>query len=81
MRELSWGQTVPLWYESGLNPASAADIVRTPQPDRRQFHLRSIMPLELPTWVGSMRLTGIRAFDKVWDVRVEDAVVQVVESE
>ena len=35
MSELSWGQTVPLWYESGLKPPSAADIVRTPQPDQR----------------------------------------------
>ncbi len=51
------------------------------QPDRRQFQLRSVMPGELPTWAGSIRLTGIRAFDKVWDVRVEDALVQVVESE
>ena len=51
------------------------------QPDRRQFQLRSTMPGELPTWAGSIRLTGIRAFDKVWDVRVEDALVQVVEGE
>jgi glycogen debranching enzyme len=51
------------------------------QPDRRQNHLRSLLPLELPTWVGTLRLSGIRAFDKVWDVEIEDAMVQVHERE
>jgi glycogen debranching enzyme len=63
------------------SPVLLLQILLGLQPDRRQFHLRSIMPLELPAWVGSIRLTGIRAFDKVWDVRVEDAMVHVVEGE
>jgi hypothetical protein len=49
------------------------------QPDRRQHHLRSVFPLELPTWAGSLRLSGIRAFDRLWDVRIEDALVKVEE--
>jgi glycogen debranching enzyme len=79
----------PIAYPTAARPQAWAagapvlllQILLGLQPDRRQFHLRSIMPLELPTWAGSLRLTGIRAFDKVWDVRVEDAMVQVVESE
>ena len=34
IRELSCGHTLPLWYASGLYPASSVDIVRTPQPDQ-----------------------------------------------
>ena len=62
-------------------PVLLLQILLGMEPDRRQFQLHSILPLELPTWAGSFRLTGIRAFDKVWDVRVEDAMVHVVESE
>jgi glycogen debranching enzyme len=51
------------------------------RPERRQFQLRSVLPLELPAWAGTLRLTGLRAFDRTWDVRVEDARVKVEESE
>ena len=51
------------------------------RPERRQSQLRSVLPLELPSWAGSLRLTGLRAFDRVWDVRVEDARVKVEERE
>jgi glycogen debranching enzyme len=50
-------------------------------PDRRQHLLRSISPLQVPTWVGSLRLLGIRAFDRVWDVRIDDSMVRVEERE
>jgi hypothetical protein len=39
--------------------------------------LESLAPLELPHWVGSIRLSGVRAFDSTWDVRVEDGTVKV----
>jgi glycogen debranching enzyme len=79
----------PIAYPTAARPQAWAagapvlllQILLGLQPDRRQFHLRSTLPLELPTWAGSIRLIGIRAFDKVWDVRVEDAMVQVVEGE
>ena len=51
------------------------------QPDRRQHLLRSIAPLEVPTWAGTLRLLGIRAFDRVWDVRIDDSMVRVEERE
>jgi glycogen debranching enzyme len=47
------------------------------QPDRRRHTLETVAPLELPSWVGSLRLTGIRAFDTQWEVRVEDGRVRV----
>ena len=39
------------------------------QPDRRRGQLITRAPEELPSWAGrSLRLTGIRAFDRAWDV-------------
>jgi glycogen debranching enzyme len=47
------------------------------QPDRRRHVLESLAPMELPHWVGSIRLSGVRAFDSTWDVRVENGAVKV----
>jgi glycogen debranching enzyme len=47
------------------------------QPDRSRHQLRTVLPLELPAWAGTLRFTGIRAFDRIWDVRVEDSMVKV----
>ena len=51
------------------------------QPDRRRGQLVTRAPEELPSWAGrSLRLTGIRAFDRAWDVRVEHGHVTVEEA-
>jgi glycogen debranching enzyme len=47
------------------------------QPDRRRHLLESVAPLELPHWTGTVRLSGVRAFDTSWDVRLEDGRVRV----
>jgi hypothetical protein len=47
------------------------------QPDRRRHVLETVAPLELPSWAGSLRLTGVRAFDRQWDVRLQDGRVRV----
>ena len=41
-------------------------------PDRGRHALESVAPPELPSWAGTIRLSGVRAFDRVWDVRLED---------
>ena len=79
----------PIAYPTAARPQAWAagapvlllQILLGLRPDRRQFQLRSVLPLELPAWAGTLKLTGLRAFDRVWDVRVEDATVQVEESE
>jgi glycogen debranching enzyme len=79
----------PIAYPTAARPQAWAagapvlllQILLGLRPDRRQFQLRSVLPLELPTWAGTLRLTGLRAFDRVWDVRVEDSTVKVEESE
>jgi glycogen debranching enzyme len=50
------------------------------QPDRTRQKLESVAPLELPSWVGDLRLSGVHAFDRTWDVVVEDGDVAVEEA-
>ena len=50
------------------------------QPDRGGHRLTSVAPLELPGWVGNLRLSGVHAFDRRWDVHVQDGDVSVTES-
>jgi glycogen debranching enzyme len=46
-------------------------------PDPRRQVLETVAPLELPSWTGTVRLTGVRAFERAWDVRLEDGAVRV----
>ena len=36
--------------------------------------------VELPSWVGELRLSGVHAFGRTWDVRVEEGDVHVEET-
>jgi glycogen debranching enzyme len=47
------------------------------RPDRRRHALESVAPPELPSWAGTIRLSGIRAFGTLWDARLEDGRVRV----
>jgi glycogen debranching enzyme len=49
------------------------------QPDRRRHALETVAPLELPSWTGSVRLVGVRAFESQWNVLLEDGIVKVEE--
>jgi glycogen debranching enzyme len=49
------------------------------EPDRERAALVSRAPDALPTWLGQPRLSGVRAFGKPWDVRVEDGHVLIEE--
>ena len=46
------------------------------QPDRSHHRLLTTAP-ELPEWAGSIRLAGIRAFERPWDVHVENGHVSI----
>ena len=50
------------------------------QPDRRRHVIETVAPLELPAWTGDVRLSGLRAFGRVWDVRLEHGDVTVAEA-
>jgi glycogen debranching enzyme len=47
------------------------------EPDRRRHFLKTTAPEEIPSWAGSLRLAGVRAFDKAWDVHLEDGRVTI----
>jgi glycogen debranching enzyme len=46
-------------------------------PDRRRHVLGTTAPDDIPSWAGSLRLTGVRAFDKGWDVQLQDGRVTI----
>jgi glycogen debranching enzyme len=50
------------------------------RPDRRRHLLVSDAPEGLPSWTGTVRLNGVRAFGRAFDVRLEDGRVTVVEA-
>jgi glycogen debranching enzyme len=50
------------------------------QPDRRRQIIESVAPLELPAWTGDVRLSGLRAFGNVWNVRLDNGDVSVAEA-
>jgi hypothetical protein len=50
------------------------------EPDRRRHSLGTVAPMELPSWAGTIRLTGVRAFDRLWDARLEGGSVRVDEA-
>ncbi|MDQ3867809.1 MAG: amylo-alpha-1,6-glucosidase [Actinomycetota bacterium] len=50
------------------------------EPDQRRQTLVSVAPPELPSWVGALRLLGVRAFDRPWNVVLENGRVRVEEA-
>ena len=42
--------------------------------------IESVAPRDLPAWTGDVRLSGLRAFGRVWDVRLENGEVTVTEA-
>jgi glycogen debranching enzyme len=48
------------------------------EPDRVRERLVTTAPPELPQWVGNARVTGVRAFERPWDVVLEDGHVRVL---
>ena len=75
----------PIAYPTAARPQAWAagtpvlllQILLGLRPDLRNQQLRSVLPLELPSWVGSLRLAGLRAFDRTWEVRVEEGMIRV----
>ena len=51
------------------------------RPDPAKKTLVSVAPQELPAWLGTLTLSGVRAFERSWDVRLESGHIEVQESE
>jgi glycogen debranching enzyme len=78
----------PIAYPTAARPQAWAagtpvlllQILLGLRPDRRRHSLETVAPMELPSWAGNIRLTGVRAFERVWDVRLEEGRVRVEEA-
>jgi glycogen debranching enzyme len=51
------------------------------RPERRETRLVSDALPDVPRWAGTLRLQGVRAFDRIWDVRLEGGGVSVTDAE
>ncbi len=49
------------------------------KPEPKRHTLVSAVPGALPSWVGDIRLSGVHAFDRLWDVRLVDSQVKIEE--
>jgi glycogen debranching enzyme len=50
------------------------------EPDQRRHALTTVAPPELPSWAGALRLSGVQAFDRSWNVVLENGAVRVEEA-
>jgi glycogen debranching enzyme len=51
------------------------------RPDPTAQALVSEAPAELPSWLGSLKLSSVRAFERSWDVRLENGQIEVEAAE
>jgi glycogen debranching enzyme len=45
--------------------------------NREHELLETKAPEQLPSWTGSLKLAGVRAFDKIWNVELEEGAVRI----
>jgi glycogen debranching enzyme len=75
----------PIAYPTAARPQAWAagapvlllQVLLGVRPDHRRHVLETFALPELPSWAGSLRLTGVRAFDRTWDVLLEEGQVRV----
>jgi glycogen debranching enzyme len=75
----------PIAYPTAARPQAWAagtpvlllELLLGLRPDPRRQVLETVAPTQLPSWCGQIRLTGVRAFERPWDVRLEDGTVRV----
>jgi glycogen debranching enzyme len=75
----------PIAYPTAARPQAWAagapilllQILLGLRPNRNRHVLETTAPGELPSWAGSLRLSGVQAFDRRWTVRLEEGHVKV----
>ena len=59
-------------------PVLLVQVLLGLEPNRRRHDLETHAPPEIPSWAGEyMRLSGVRAFERAWDVRLVRGTVEV----
>ena len=64
---------------AAATPVLLLQILLGLQPDTHRQALETIAPPALPSWAGALRLSGVRAFDRAWNVVLEGGQVRVEE--
>jgi glycogen debranching enzyme len=80
--------SIPIAYPTAARPQAWAagtpvlllQLLLGLQPDVRHHTLDTIAPPVLPSWTQNARLTGVRAFERQWDVTLENGRVHVEEA-
>jgi len=76
----------PIFYPTTARPAASAAgatilltrVLLGLQPTGRGHNLETLAPPEIPSWAGEYtRLSGVRAFEQAWDVRIVRGQVEV----
>ena len=62
---------------AAATPVLLLQVLLGLRPNRGRGVLETLVPDVLPSWVGSLRMSGIRAFDRSWSVAVADGRVHV----
>jgi glycogen debranching enzyme len=78
----------PIAYPTAARPQAWAagtpvlllQLLLALRPDRARRTLVVDGPDELPSWAGTLRLSGVRAFGRRWDVLLEEGRVRVEEA-
>jgi glycogen debranching enzyme len=65
---------------AAATPVLVLQLLLGLRPNRELQVLETFAPEGLPSWAGSLRVSGIRAFDRSWEARLEDGRVTVVET-
>ena len=58
-------------------PVLLLQVLLGVEPDRRRHVLGTIAPGDIPSWAGDLRVSGVRAFDRAWDVQLHGGRVSV----
>jgi glycogen debranching enzyme len=61
-------------------PVLLLQILLGLRPNRTRHRLESTAPEEMPSWIGDVRLSGVRCLDRMWDIRLRDGRVTVEEA-
>jgi glycogen debranching enzyme len=65
---------------AAATPVLLLRILLGVEPDQRRQALTTVAPPELPSWAGALRLSGVHAFDRPWNVVLENGAVRVEEA-
>ena len=65
---------------AAATPVLLLQVLLALEPDHRRQTLVSVAPADVPSWAGSVRLSGVRAFDRAWNVVLERGEVAVSEA-